>query len=318
MLRVVEARTLSASSMSKIMQFVKHDFNLTPEQLQKYVPFTIEGYAVGMCSSEFVKVLVGNHPSVFTSDIKTKSLRFVPSVEAASFEDKTKALGEVNVALRDQGLIKGWRDELLPVSATFNSDPYMKIERAACSYFGVKAYGVHVNGFVRDPVTKRVTHLWVATRSPTKPTWPGMLDHIVAGGIPFGINLMENVIKECKEEANIDEGLASFAVPVGAVSYASLDEVGNLRRDCLFCYDLELPETFTPTPADGEVEKFELMEIGDVLDKVVEGCGSGGKEGYKPNCNLVLLDFFIRHGIISPESSQYLELLTGLRSGDCS
>ena len=47
-------------------------------------------------------------------------------------------------------------------------------------HFGARAYGVHVNGYVRTP--DGGIELWVARRSKTKPTWPGMLDHIVAGG----------------------------------------------------------------------------------------------------------------------------------------
>jgi hypothetical protein len=42
-----------------------------------------------------------------------------------------------------------------------------------------------------------------------------MLDHIAAGGQPHGIGIMENVIKECGEEANIDPSVASKAIPVG-------------------------------------------------------------------------------------------------------
>lgn len=30
--------------------------------------------------------------------------------------------------------------------------------------------------------------------------WPGMLDHMVAGGLPHGISPLENVFKECQEE----------------------------------------------------------------------------------------------------------------------
>ena len=38
----------------------------------------------------------------------------------------------------------------------------------------------------------------------------------------------------------------------------------------------------------------------------------------KDNCNLVILDFLIRHGYIEPDQPGYLQLLTGLRQGDCS
>lgn len=96
-----------------------------------------------------------------------------------------------------------------------------------------QAYGVHVNGYVEVDGEK---HLWVAKRSATKQTFPGMLDHLVAGGqvsscSPLslliylllkametnvfdggqseGIGCKANVIKECDEEAGIPADLAA-------------------------------------------------------------------------------------------------------------
>lgn len=89
-----------------------------------------------------------------------------------------------------------------------------------------------MNGYVVLPDGTK--ELWVARRSTTKPTWPGMLDHIVAGGQPAGISLADNVVKECQEEAGIPEQLARKAVPVGVVTYTSLQDAG-LKRDVLFC-----------------------------------------------------------------------------------
>ena len=63
--------------------------------------------------------------------------------------------------------------------AGFHAEPLALVERAAAVYLGIKAYGVHINGFT---VTQRGEEMWVATRSLKKPTWPGKLDHIVAGG----------------------------------------------------------------------------------------------------------------------------------------
>ena len=81
--------------------------------------------------------------------------------------------------LRDDGVLSGWRNELYPVLTAFNSEPVALVERAAAVQLGIKAYGVHVNGYVE---TERGIELWIATRSKSKPTWPGRLDHIVAGG----------------------------------------------------------------------------------------------------------------------------------------
>jgi hypothetical protein len=117
---------------------------------------------------------------------------------SADISVKTEIMNKVTTSLRDKGLISGWRNELFPLSTSFSNQPVMLLERAACPYFGVKAYGVHVNGYVVDNNNK-VSHLWVAKRSKTKSTWPSMYDHIVAGGQPYGISLAENVAKECKE-----------------------------------------------------------------------------------------------------------------------
>ncbi len=74
------------------------------------------------------------------------------------------------------------------------------------------------------------------------------------------------------------------------MSYAGSDAHGNFKRDILMCFDLELSNDFIPQPIDGEVESFELHTIDWVLKKVLEG----GPNGYKPNCNLVIIDFLLR------------------------
>ena len=81
--------------------------------------------------------------------------------------------------LREDGSLTGWRSESYPVLPAFHSEPLALVERAAAVHLGIKAYGVHVNGYVRGASG---IELWVARRSRSKPTWPGKLDHIVAGG----------------------------------------------------------------------------------------------------------------------------------------
>jgi hypothetical protein len=59
------------------------------------------------------------------------------------------------------------------------------------------------------------------------------------------------------------------------------------------------------------VESFSLMDIHDVATIISD------TDHFKDNCNLVIIDFMIRHGVLKPESPGYLELLSGLRQGDC-
>jgi len=78
---------------------------------------------------------------------------------------------------------------------------------------------------------------------------------------------------------------------VGRITYA-MERPEGLRRDLLYCYDLELPEDFTPRAADGEVEAFELWPIGRVMQTVRDS------DDFKFNVNLVLIDLFRRLQLI--------------------
>ena len=72
----------------------------------------------------------------------------------------------------------------------------------------------------------------------------------------------------------------------------------------------QLPASFVPVPADGEVEEFKLMGAHDVAAIVA------GSTEFKTNCCLVIIDFFMRHGLITPEQPGYLALTRMLRQGD--
>jgi hypothetical protein len=108
-------------------------------------------------------------------------------------EARSAAVAGVLGELRSkQGLLSGWRDELYPVAPAFDAPPLLLIERAAAPFFGIRAYGVHVNGYVVQPDGTK--QLWVARRSTSKQTWPGKLDHIVAGGQVGGCTCVQDML----------------------------------------------------------------------------------------------------------------------------
>lgn len=223
-----------------------------------------------------------------------------------SYEDATQAVDSAMNRFRQAGHFPNWRDERYPVAVTFGGEPIFSIERAACPLLGIRSWGFHLNGYVRKPDG---IHLWIATRARDKPTYPGQLDNMVAGGQPEGLTLAENVVKECAEEAGMPADLARKAVPVGAISYMHETEDG-LKPDEMFSFDLELPEDFVPEPVDGEVERFDLMPVREVMEIVRE------TDRFKFNCAAVLVHFFIRHGLIDPDDEpDYGEICAGLNQG---
>ena len=115
------------------------------------------------------------------------------------------------------------------------------------------------------------------------------------------------MVKECGEEANITPKLASKAIPTGMIQYCWETNEG-LRREILYNYDLLLKETFQPENTDGEVEAFYLQPVEHVAEKVEK------TEAFKTNCNLVVIDYLIRHGKLTPEMPDYFEIAQGLHS----
>jgi isopentenyldiphosphate isomerase len=280
------------------MAFLDRIRECNAHDLANFRPFVVAGQRVGWVRHAFAERLARFSD---TFDVAREAVRLSDGL--TTFAARTDALEVVVRALEADGTIKGRRNEYYPVSTSFAAEPLARIERAAIPAFGIRAYGVHMNGFVRraDGI-----HMWIGRRARDKHTYPGMLDNTVAGGQPMGIGLLENLVKECKEEAAIPEALARQAVPVGAITYCMEAEDG-LKPDVQFCYDLELPADFTPRNTDGEIDEFMLWPIAKVAAVVRD------TQEFKFNCNLVIIDFLVRHGLIAPEHPDYVDIVVGLR-----
>lgn len=281
------------------MSFLDHIARCNAHDLSAYIPFRVDGRIVGHIRDRHI-VHLERFPDVFK--------RTGDGIELADglddYETRSGAVDMVLRSLAEDGVITGWRGEPYPVGGQWGGPYAFEIERAAAAFFGCRAYGVHVNGFVRSADGLK---LWVATRAADRPVCPGQLDNMIAGGQPVGIGLKENVIKEAGEEAGVPTHLADAAIPVGAITYTMENDLG-LKPDMMFCWDLELPADFQPENTDGEVAEFRLLPADDVM-RIVDT-----SDDFKFNCNLVIIDFCIRHGVLPPEHPDYEAILRGLRS----
>src|SRR3954451_21797156 len=209
------------------------------------------------------------------------------------------AVDEVVEALVLENRVPNRRNETFDVAPRWGEPPVFRLDRGAVPFFGVRAYGVHLNGYVRDG---GALNLWIGRRAPDKRVAPNKLDNIVAGGIGNGHGVYPTLVKEGEEEAAIPAALIERAMPVGAVSYRMETELG-IRDDVLFVYDLELPPDFTPRNTDGEIVQFQLMPAAEVVERVRT------TEDFKFNVNLVILDFALRHGLLIPDDPEYLDVV---------
>jgi len=228
-------------------------------------------------------------------------------------EDETNAIREQLELARSQHsfkVLEGWRDEEYAILDSMGRK--ISMERAGSALFGIVTIGVHMVAYVK---TAGVLKVWVPRRSPTKQTYPDMLDNTVAGGVsknevadPFAA-----LVREAAEEASLPESLVrKSTIACGAVSYFHLrdkragGEDGLLQPEVQYVYDLQLPEDIVPRPSDDEVAGFELLSV-DEVERALE------RKEFKPNCALVTIDFLIRHDQIADKHKPYLaEIATRL------
>lgn len=264
-----------------------------------FIPFLLEGERIGS-----LRTSAADHLRRWPQHFALEENRVLWIHAPADFDARTAVLAEVVGRLQEDGVLSHLHGELYPVTAGNRDQARCLIDRACAPFFGMRAFGQHLNGFVR---TARGIEMWIGRRSADRRLYPGHLDNLVAGGLPHGLTLAENLRKECAEEAGMSRDIADRAVAVGAVTYCRDSERG-LKPDVMYCYDLELPEAFQPRCTDGEVEAFYRMPVEEVRDIVRD------TDEFKLNCNLVVIDFLIRHGLISQTDPDYLEILGGLRS----
>ena len=262
-----------------------------------YLPFLVSDVRVGWIHHDFSNVL-SPFDDFFT--VEVDSVRLADHL--GDYQSRTVAIDRVTRILNNAGWFPGWRAETYGVGTGFYERPFFEMERAAVPRFGVGAYGVHINGFVRDGDELL---MWIARRADDKPTYPGMLDNMVAGGQPVGVGLLENVIKESAEEASIPSNIAGMAKPVGVITYQH-EEDNCLKPDTMFVFDMELPRDFIPENTDGELAGFQLLPVRKVMEITAD------TDDFKFNCAAVNIDFLIRHGILGPEDPEYIEIQRGL------
>ena len=268
--------------------FLRHIRACNNARLGERLPFRIGRAVVGWVKPAFAGALAA------CPEVRREG-EGVELVDAAALPGLARRLAEA-------GHFR-WRSEAFDVRAEPDGPVLTQIDRGALPSFGVVAEGVHANGLVRRADG---LWLWVARRAANKLLDPGKLDHVVAGGVPAGLSPDATLVKEAGEEAAIGAELARQARHVGLICYA-MERFEGLRRDRLHCYDLEVPEDFRPRALDGEVEAFELWPIARVMATVRD------TDEFKFNVNLVLIDLFLREGLVA--GAEAAELRAALDGG---
>lgn len=255
------------------------------------VPFHVDGQVVGSVAQAHLEALRPWSAAGLRVDTYGVHLDVAaPGREAL--------LAQVNQALREQGLIRAWRDEPFPLFAADGQTVLANIERASARFWGTLTLGAHANGFVAD-ADGRPAFLWVATRAADKPTDPGLRDNLIGGGVPLGQSPREALVREGWEEAGLPATRMQEA-RAGRVVRIDRDAPEGRMLEDVHVFDLELPPGLVPVNQDGEVAALDCLPIADAASLAAKGAMT-------VDAALVTLDFLLRHRLLDAASHAALE-----------
>jgi 8-oxo-dGTP pyrophosphatase MutT (NUDIX family) len=254
------------------------------------VPFVVDGMGVGSVARAHLPALAAWPPWLRVTDAAVTWL--------SAADERDDQLAQINTALRDQGLLQGWRDECFAIVHPHSGALLMQTERAAARFWGTLTQGAHATGFVRD-AQGHVQRLWIAQRATNKATDPGLFDNLIGGGVPLGQTPAQTLVREGWEEAGLMPTQMQ-AVQVGRVLRTCRDVPEGLQWEDLHSFDLELPAGLAPQNQDGEVQGFQAFSVADAL-----ALAAGPR--MTVDAALVTLDFALRHGLIDSTAAPALQ-----------
>ncbi len=245
------------------------------------VPFVVDGIEVGSVAVAHLPALAAE-----TALVEVQPARVVWHGRGG---DSDGAFDNLHRRLRAAGLIHAWRDEPFAIVDPHSLRVLARIERAAARFWGTLTFGAHATGYVVGP-DGRPELLWIAQRSFTKATDPGLHDNLIGGGVPWGQSPEEALVREAFEEAGLLPAQLGGVQP-GSVLRLQRDVPEGLQHEWLHSYDLPLRAGLRPHNQDGEVAAFTLMPVADAL-----ALAAGTQ--MTVDAALVTLDFALRHGLL--------------------
>jgi isopentenyldiphosphate isomerase len=240
-------------------------------------------------------------------------------LRGTSYAARTNALKSTLLSEREKGtfnVLKQWTNECVPIFGPAR-ELVATIERSAASLFGIATYGVQLITYCE---CDGAIAIWAARRASHKALYPNKLGVTVDGTVGGGLRALKTpfkyLIRKAGEEASLPANLiAESAKAVGIIRYVTASdatsaresEPGLIRAEVQYVYDMKVGLDVTPTPFDGEVSEFRLYTVEEVKRAL-------GKGEFTPANACLILDFFVRHGIVRFENEvDYTRILTRLR-----
>ena len=261
---------------------------LNKYKLKEFVPIIVGKKKIGWVYRENLTHLTGN--ALLGEEGKETSVK-LNLLEAESFFQKSYK------KLLKQKIIRTDVHEQCPVfytnslqpklnfshSSKFCDNNLFNVQRSILGFFGLPAYGVHLNGW---KLRGKNVYFLLGKRSKNIKKFPGLYDNLVAGGVVSNISLNKNLARESYEEASITEKRIKNAELASVISYFHIDN-NFFSPSVVFTYDLEINNNDKFKNLDGEVEDFDYFNTNQIFELAE-------KKQIKPNSMIPIIDFLVR------------------------
>ena len=177
------------SFLDRIREINRHD-------PAAFAPFAVDGRRLGAVRNDRIDSLLSATAAIVRSG--DGSLTFADGLAAGgpgSVAARNEAMAGAVARLSEAGAIARLRGELYPAARRFGETAAFVVDRAAVPFFGLRAWGVHLNGYTRrggalhtgvegtqrhsDPAAGRAPRRRAARRN--RPRRPGRPDKRRAG-----------------------------------------------------------------------------------------------------------------------------------------
>ena len=172
----------------------------------------------------------------------------------------TRRLSGMADVMREAGCLRAWRNETLDVIG--EGRKLAVIERAAVRPLGLLTHAVHLNAWTPDG------RLWLAKRSLTKSTDPGMWDTLVGGLASSGENLEESLLRESNEEAGLLPTDMGSRTPLHTILRMHKQVPEGFQVEDILVSECVLPESVTPHNLDGEVSEIRAVQLAELWEMI--------------------------------------------------
>lgn len=279
------------------MAFLDHILRHRSIDLDRFVPVRAADRRIGWTKRDLAKSLSASDTWQFDGE----TLMLNPAL--GDFQSRSDAVHQSMLDLSAQGVLP-----MLPDYSAFGGDDWFgvtedklfQIHRFYCDFLGIQRENVMVHGFEDN-------NYWAAVRSNFVDEGKGEYDVIVAGAIKINQSPEQAVLEEGAQECALTKYNMEFVKPVSKLNLVYQNRHGYLSNEIFHVYDFDTKGRFMPQAVYPlEVSHFDYIPFDQLMTLI------DNNERFKAQPAFMIVDFLIRHQLITQSHKDYNEIVKHL------